>query len=184
MQFFEVARRGPAIQSREGTISVRAWRAGEPQPHVRTIFRRPSQSRTPCPSAIRCSTRRTRAAADWRREAPAGVFACCTCRPTAMSNKRAVVEQLRSRTSAHDKHLPGICSSRQQFDARIVRADVDPIELILGHDVVERLFGRDLRCARRAVSVLVVDDLNEQSGDLRRLSDEDSRADIGDLVAA
>lgn len=69
---------------------------------------------------------------------------------------------------------------------RIVRSDVDPIELILEHDVVVSDYSGaiyDALAARRPV--LLVDMLNERSSDLTRLSEEDrSHSEILDVAGS
>lgn len=105
-----------------------------------------------------------------------------------LSNKRAVVERLRREDIALTIKLHHAENDLAQFGGeagvRLVRSDVDPIEVILDHDVVVSDYSGaiyDALAVRRPV--LVVDELNEQSEHLRRLSDEDrSHADIVDLV--
>jgi len=105
-----------------------------------------------------------------------------------LSNKLAIVEHLRNQDVALTIKLhhaeKDLARCGDDAGVRIIRSDVDPIEVILQHDVVVSDYSGaiyDALAVRRPV--LLVDDLNEQSEDVRRLSEEDlSHADIARLV--
>ncbi len=105
-----------------------------------------------------------------------------------LSNKRTVIERLLKQDVALTVKLhhaeKDLGRAERNAPMRIVRSDVDPIELILDHDVVVSDYSGaiyDALAVRRPV--IVVEGLNEKSADLRRLSDEDrSHADIADLI--
>lgn len=105
-----------------------------------------------------------------------------------LSNTLAIVEHLRNQDVALTIKLhhaeKDLARCGDDAGVRIIRSDVDPIEVILEHDVVVSDYSGaiyDALAVRHPV--LLVDDLNEQSEDVRRLSEEDlSHADIARLV--
>lgn len=105
-----------------------------------------------------------------------------------LSDKRAVVERLLRQDVTLTVKLhhaeKNLAPTRSDGGVRIVRSNVDPIQLIVEHDVVVSDYSGaiyDALAVRRPV--LVVDELNEQSADLHRLSEEDrSHSDVAELI--
>jgi|GEM_PF-430380 len=105
-----------------------------------------------------------------------------------LSNKRAVIaglltERIALTVKLHhaERELRDV---QREGSVRIVRSDVDPIQLILDHDLVVSDYSGaiyDALAVRRPV--LVVEGVNEASGDLHRLSTEDrTRSEISGFV--